>query len=215
MSAADECANDAYGVTTATLKCAAEEPAGDCKIRSLDSARTRAIIGSNNAGPAGKAGSLRAARIGGRAGERALLLVARRAPKVLAARDGACSSAQDAPACPPKIALAKPRAPRCLNSPAASAAGLFALAGPRFVCPPQVRSRKTRYVCVLIAPGAAAPEASNAFPQVTAPHVTPLATRRALKRRRIAFPTRLRPAAHVTRSLPLRFALVSLRLKLC
>lgn len=52
--AGGEYANDAYGVTTATSKCAAEEPAGGCRSGSLDSARTRAIFGSNNIEPAGK-----------------------------------------------------------------------------------------------------------------------------------------------------------------
>ena len=52
--AGGECANDAYGVTTATSKCAADEPAGGWRSGSLDSARTRAIFGSNNTEPAGK-----------------------------------------------------------------------------------------------------------------------------------------------------------------
>lgn len=99
---------------------------------------------------------------------------------------------------PPAIALAKPHASRCLNSPAASAAGLFVLAGPRFrllsarsFSQNAIRLRFNR-------PGSVAPEASNAFPQVTAPHATPLATRRALKRRRIAFPARLRVRPRVS-----------------
>ena len=52
--AGGECANDAHGVTTAASKCAAEELAGGCGSGSLDSARTRAIFGSNNTEPAGK-----------------------------------------------------------------------------------------------------------------------------------------------------------------
>lgn len=52
--AGGECANDAYGVTTAASKCAAEEPAGGCVSGSLDSTRTRAIFGSNNTEPARK-----------------------------------------------------------------------------------------------------------------------------------------------------------------
>lgn len=52
--AVGECANDAHGVTTAVSGCAAEKPAGGCGSGSLDSARTRAIVGSNNTEPAGK-----------------------------------------------------------------------------------------------------------------------------------------------------------------
>ena len=54
LVAGGECANDAHGVTTAASKCAAEELAGGCGSGSLDSARTRAIFGSNNTEPAGK-----------------------------------------------------------------------------------------------------------------------------------------------------------------
>ena len=120
-----------------------------------------------------------------------------------------------APACLPVIAQAKPRAPRRKKPRGLSCGAFCARRPPVFVCPLRARSRETRYVCVLIAPGAVAPETSNTFPQVTAPRITPLATRRALKHRRIASPVRLRPRVHVTRLLPLRFALVSLRLKLC
>ena len=54
LVAVGECSNDAHGVTTATSKCAAEEPAGGCETCPLDFARTRAIYGSNNTEPAGK-----------------------------------------------------------------------------------------------------------------------------------------------------------------
>ena len=49
------------------------------------------------------------------------------------------------------------------------------------------RRRETRYVCVLIAPGAVASGTLDAFSQVTAPRITPPATRCVFKRRRIAF----------------------------
>lgn len=52
--AVGECANDAHGVTTAASGCAAKESASGCESLSLDSARTRAIFGSNNTEPAGK-----------------------------------------------------------------------------------------------------------------------------------------------------------------
>ena len=54
LVAGGECANDAHDVTTAASGCAAKEPAGGCESLSLDSARTRAIFGSNNTEPAGK-----------------------------------------------------------------------------------------------------------------------------------------------------------------
>ena len=52
--AGGEYANDAHGVTTATSECAAKEPVGGCGSGSLDSARTRAVFGSNNTEPARK-----------------------------------------------------------------------------------------------------------------------------------------------------------------
>ena len=149
-------------------------------------------------------------------------------PKVLAASDGACSSVRDRACLSARDRASETASTSPPKAPQPQLRGFRRPQAPVFVCLPQVRSRETRYVCVLIAPGAVAPEASNTFPQVTAPHTTPLAARRALKRRRIAFPARLRPRAraslpsacgpvraHVTRSLLLRFALVSHRLKLC
>ena len=109
-----------------------------------------------------------------------LLVRSRRA--CLSARDRASETASTSP----------PKAPQ------PQLRGFLRPQAPVFVCLPQVRSRETRYVCVLIAPGAVAPEASNTFPQVTAPRITPLATRRTLKRRRIAFPARLRPRARAS-----------------
>ena len=119
--------------------------------------------------------------------------------KVLAASDGACSSAQDR-AC----LSARDRASEnvCASSPIApqpQLRGFLRSQAPVSVYPPHARPRKMRYVCVLIALGAVAPEALNTFPQVTAPRTTPLAARRALKRRRIAFPARLQPPARVSR----------------
>ena len=101
-------------------------------------------------------------------------------------------------ACSSVISLAKPRASRRLRPRSLSCGAFLRSQAPVFVRPPQARSRETRYVCVLIAPGAVAPEASNTFSQVTAPRITPLATRRALKRRRIAFPARLRSRARAS-----------------
>ena len=54
LVAGGECANDAHGVTTAASGCAAKESASGCESLSLESARTRAIFGSNNTEPAGK-----------------------------------------------------------------------------------------------------------------------------------------------------------------
>ena len=54
LVAGGECANDAHGVTTAASGCAAKESVSGCESLSLDSARTRAIFGSNNTEPAGK-----------------------------------------------------------------------------------------------------------------------------------------------------------------
>lgn len=156
-------------------------------------------------------------------------------PKVLAASDGACSSVRDRACLSARDRASETASTSPPKAPQPQLRGFLRPQAPVFVCLPQVRSRETRYVCVLIAPGAVAPETSNTFPQVTAPRITPLATRRALKHRRIASPVRLRPRArfrplapparisrppaalraHVTRSLLLRFALVSHRLKLC
>lgn len=112
-------------------------------------------------------------------------------PKVLAASDGACLSARDRAS--ENVCASSPIAPQ------PQLRGFLRSQAPVSVYPPHARPRKMRYVCVLIALGAVAPEALNTFPQVTAPRTTPLAARRALKRRRIAFPARLQPPARVSR----------------
>ena len=78
---------------------------------------------------------------------------------------------------PPAIALAKPHASRCLNSPAASAAGLFALAGPRFrLLPARLFSQNairlrlnTRRVAGGVIRGAVTWENASNVPGATAP----------------------------------------------
>ena len=67
----DECANDAHDVANAASERETNARAVDSGSYSPESARTRAIFGSKAAEPAGKAGSLRAARISGRVGEQA------------------------------------------------------------------------------------------------------------------------------------------------
>ena len=118
-------------------------------------------------------------------------------PKVLAASDGACSSVRDRACLSARDRASETASTSPPKAPQPQLRGFLRPQAPVFVCLPQVRSRETRYVCVLIAPGAVAPETSNTFPQVTAPRITPLATHRALKHRRIASPARLRPRARL------------------
>lgn len=67
----DECANDAHDVANAASERETNARAVDSGSYSPESARTRAVFGSKAAEPAGKAGSLRAARISERVGEQA------------------------------------------------------------------------------------------------------------------------------------------------
>lgn len=108
---------------------------------------------------------------------------------------------------PPAIALAKPHASRCLNSPAASAAGLFALAGPRFrLLPARLFSQNairlrlnTRRVAGGVIRGAVTWENASNVPGATAPGAIKTQTYRisrppAASRTRLP-PVRLRPRA--------------------